>query len=61
VALPEAPASADRVLDACRRVLPAYMVPAHVEIRESSLPRNPNGKIDRKLLQAELAALHNQS
>ncbi len=27
VALPEAPASADSVLDACRRALPAYMVP----------------------------------
>jgi acyl-CoA synthetase (AMP-forming)/AMP-acid ligase II len=61
VALPEAPASADSVLDACRRVLPAYMVPSQVEIRHASLPRNPNGKIDRKLLQAELAGQHNQT
>ena len=60
VALPEAPASADSVLDACRRALPAYMVPMSVEIRDGSLPRNPNGKIDRKLLQAELAGRHNQ-
>jgi acyl-CoA ligase (AMP-forming) (exosortase A-associated) len=60
VALPEAPASADSVLDACRRALPSYMVPAHVEIRHASLPRNPNGKIDRKLLQAELAGQTNQ-
>lgn len=58
VALPQAPASAATVLDACRRALPAYMVPAHVELRQESLPRNPNGKIDRKLLQAELAQLH---
>jgi acyl-CoA ligase (AMP-forming) (exosortase A-associated) len=61
VALPEAPASADTVLDACRRELPAYMVPAQVEIRHDSLPRNPNGKIDRKLLQAELAGRHHQT
>ena len=58
VALPLAPASAATVLEACRRALPAYMVPAHVEIRQDSLPRNPNGKIDRKLLQGELAQLH---
>jgi acyl-CoA synthetase (AMP-forming)/AMP-acid ligase II len=58
VALPQAPASAASVLEACRRALPAYMVPAHVEIRQDSLPRNPNGKIDRKLLQGELAQLH---
>lgn len=58
VALPQASASAATVLEACRRALPAYMVPAHVEIRQDSLPRNPNGKIDRKLLQGELAQLH---
>mgnify|MGYP000162021014 CR=1 FL=1 len=60
VALPGSPASADSVLDACRRALPSYMVPTHVEIRHASLPRNPNGKIDRKLLQAELAGQTNQ-
>jgi len=38
------------VLAQCRKQLPAYMVPAHVALREGSLPRNPNGKIDRKLL-----------
>jgi acyl-CoA synthetase (AMP-forming)/AMP-acid ligase II len=35
--------------------LPAYMVPSAIEWQES-LPRNPNGKIDRKALEAELAA-----
>ena len=35
----------------CQMQLPAYMVPAHVEIMSDSLPRNANGKIDRKLLQ----------
>jgi acyl-CoA ligase (AMP-forming) (exosortase A-associated) len=55
VPLEEAPASAGTIIDACRRALPAYMVPTHIEIRGESLPRNPNGKIDRKLLQALLA------
>jgi acyl-CoA ligase (AMP-forming) (exosortase A-associated) len=35
---------------ACQQALPAYMVPKHIEIRTGSLPRNPNGKIDRKAL-----------
>jgi acyl-CoA ligase (AMP-forming) (exosortase A-associated) len=39
------------LLKQCQRSLPAYMVPAHVELRSGQLPRNPNGKIDRKLLQ----------
>jgi acyl-CoA ligase (AMP-forming) (exosortase A-associated) len=34
----------------CQRRLPAYMVPAHVEVRSNAFPRNPNGKIDRKSL-----------
>jgi len=41
---------AARLLAACRKSLPAYMVPAAVEIEAGPLPRNPNGKIDRKLL-----------
>ena len=38
----------------CRQQLPAFMVPARVTVREGSLPRNPNGKIDRKLLTQDL-------
>jgi acyl-CoA ligase (AMP-forming) (exosortase A-associated) len=34
----------------CRQRMPAYMVPAGVEPAAGPLPRNPNGKIDRKLL-----------
>ena len=30
--------------------MPAYMVPAGIELVPGPLPRNPNGKIDRKLL-----------
>ncbi|GAB4466171.1 MAG: acyl-CoA ligase (AMP-forming), exosortase A system-associated [Burkholderiaceae bacterium] len=49
--------SAVQLLDACRERLPVYMVPAHVDIRPAPLPRNPNGKIDRKTLAAEFAQL----
>jgi acyl-CoA ligase (AMP-forming) (exosortase A-associated) len=34
----------------CKRRMPAYMVPSGVEVVAGPLPRNPNGKIDRKLL-----------
>ena len=44
--------AASALLDACRRQLPAYMVPLHVDLRPEALPRNPNGKIDRPLLRA---------
>ena len=38
---------------ACQRALPAWMQPAVIELRDGALPRNPNGKIDRKKLAAE--------
>ena len=38
------------LLAACRQRMPAYMVPAGFEAMAAPLPRNPNGKIDRKLL-----------
>src|SRR5262249_7556160 len=41
----------------CRQRLPAFMVPARVIAREGSLPRNPNGKIDRKLMAQEIQDL----
>jgi acyl-CoA ligase (AMP-forming) (exosortase A-associated) len=46
---------AQTVLAACRERLPVYMVPAFVDVRPGPLPRNPNGKIDRKLLAGEFA------
>jgi acyl-CoA synthetase (AMP-forming)/AMP-acid ligase II len=45
--------TAEALKKECQKHLPAYMVPAHLEIVEASLPRNPNGKIDRKLLATE--------
>ena len=41
------------LLAECKQRMPAYMVPATIEVRDSPLPRNPNGKIDRKALAAE--------
>ena len=41
------------LLAACREKLPAFMIPAQVHVRNGPLPRNPNGKIDRKSLAAE--------
>lgn len=42
------------LLAECKRRLPAYMVPARVDLRSAPLPRNPNGKIDRNLLRLTL-------
>ncbi|HEY0587823.1 MAG TPA: acyl-CoA ligase (AMP-forming), exosortase A system-associated [Pseudoduganella sp.] len=45
--------TASDLLAALKPHLPAYMLPQKVVIAEASLPRNPNGKIDRKLLSAQ--------
>jgi acyl-CoA synthetase (AMP-forming)/AMP-acid ligase II len=37
----------------CKARMPAYMVPHGVEVVVGPLPRNPNGKIDRKLLSTQ--------
>lgn len=42
----------------CRAQMPAYMVPAAIEVRTGPLPRNPNGKIDRKMLSTEWLEKH---
>lgn len=44
------------ILAECRVRMPAYMVPAGIEVRNGPLPRNPNGKIDRKTLSTEWIA-----
>ncbi|NNM82119.1 MAG: acyl-CoA ligase (AMP-forming), exosortase A system-associated, partial [Burkholderiales bacterium] len=45
----------EALLARCRSHLPAFMVPSGISVREGPLPRNPNGKIDRKLLGQEIA------
>jgi len=47
----------EALLAQCRQQLPAFMVPARVSVREGSLPRNPNGKIDRQLMAQEMQHL----
>ena len=48
----------DELLRECRQRLPVYMVPRRIEVHAGSLPRNPNGKIDRKALVAQLTTQH---
>ncbi|MFT3736565.1 MAG: acyl-CoA ligase (AMP-forming), exosortase A system-associated [Rhodocyclaceae bacterium] len=40
----------EALLAALRPELPAWMLPADIRLQTDSLPRNPNGKIDRTLL-----------
>jgi acyl-CoA ligase (AMP-forming) (exosortase A-associated) len=54
---PGAALAADALKAECLKRLPAYMAPQHVDIVEGPLPRNPNGKFDRKALAAERADL----
>ena len=48
---------AEALLNLCKQKLPAFMVPGHVAVRTDPLPRNPNGKIDRKRIAGELGNL----
>ena len=45
------------LINHCKRHLPNFMVPLQVVARQADLPRNPNGKIDRKSLVEELRNL----
>jgi len=55
------PLPEETLLAACRAKLPVYMVPSRVEIRTGPLPRNANGKIDRKLLAGEFQGLSEEA
>jgi acyl-CoA ligase (AMP-forming) (exosortase A-associated) len=48
----------DALLAQCRTRMPAYMVPAGIDVMAGPLPRNPNGKIDRKLLATQWVDKH---
>jgi acyl-CoA ligase (AMP-forming) (exosortase A-associated) len=52
-AQPGVPPQVEALLGACRERLPLYMLPAKIEFKSGSLPRTPNGKIDRKLLRSQ--------
>ncbi len=45
-----------KLLNECKKQLPAFMVPAKIEYRDT-LPRNPNGKYDRPRIATELGTL----
>ena len=51
--VPRPEALVDDLLIALKKELPAFMLPKIVELRET-FPKNPNGKIDRALLVAEI-------
>ncbi|MBS0354281.1 MAG: acyl-CoA ligase (AMP-forming), exosortase A system-associated [Proteobacteria bacterium] len=53
-----APLDKAALLSECKRRMPAYMIPAAIEAHEGPLPRNPNGKIDRKALSTEYEMAH---
>lgn len=59
-AAPGRSADENALLELCRKQLPAFMVPARIEWRDS-LPRNPNGKYDRPRLANELSGLFSGS
>ncbi len=48
--------SEQKLLNALKPLLPNFMLPAYVDVRES-LPRNPNGKIDRATVSGSFTAL----
>jgi len=52
---------AQRLIAECRDRLPIYMIPAKVDVRPAPLPRNPNGKIDRKALATEFQGLFEEA
>jgi acyl-CoA synthetase (AMP-forming)/AMP-acid ligase II len=61
IATPAAPPGVidlNALMSACRARMPAYMVPASIEPVAGPLPRNPNGKIDRKMLSTQWAERH---
>jgi len=50
----------DAIINHCKKELPNFMVPHAIE-KADSLPRNPNGKIDRKLLSSQYQDIFNPS
>jgi acyl-CoA ligase (AMP-forming) (exosortase A-associated) len=56
VAHPERSVTEEQLILHCKRELPNFMVPERILLRRE-LPRNPNGKIDRRSLAQELQAI----
>ena len=58
---PGVPADSAALLGVCRETLPGYMLPARIDWCDEPLPRNANGKIDRRLLAGQRAHLFEQA
>jgi acyl-CoA ligase (AMP-forming) (exosortase A-associated) len=56
VAAAEHAADSAKLLAECKQRLPTFMIPTRVEWR-TAIPRNPNGKMDRKSIADELKSL----
>ena len=50
----------ENLLTECKKHLPNFMLPNHIEFVET-LPKNPNGKIDRKQLSQKYASLFQEN
>ncbi|WP_018873496.1 acyl-CoA ligase (AMP-forming), exosortase A system-associated [Thioalkalivibrio sp. ALJ16] len=50
----------ERLIESLRPHLPGFMLPAHIHLRAQPLPRNANGKIDRKALAGEFRDIFQQ-
>ena len=48
--------AAESIIESCKQALPNFMIPARI-IWQDTMPKNPNGKIDRKKLAASLDSL----
>lgn len=48
--------TAQEIKIAAARTLPKHMVPSYVWIRDEDLPRNPSGKVLKKVLKEEVKA-----
>lgn len=57
-AISTGPTGTNDLINECRLRMPTYMVPMGIEIVPGPLPRNPNGKIDRKLLSTQWLERH---
>jgi acyl-coenzyme A synthetase/AMP-(fatty) acid ligase len=54
----DGPLAVDALQAECRQRMPTYMVPSTIEAATGPLPRNPNGKIDRKSLSTDFLQRH---
>jgi len=50
-----------KIMLACKQQLPAFMLPAKIIVKAEPLPRNPNGKIDRKRIAGEWVDLFDEA